>query len=45
MNDKQTELERQVANLTAEVTRLRRSIIIGFGLLGVLLFFGPLRFS
>ncbi len=40
MNDKQIELERQVAELTREVTHLRRSMVIGFVLLGVLLVVG-----
>jgi len=44
MSDKQVELEKQVANLTAEVARLRRIILIGFSLLGIFLafaFFAP----
>ncbi len=40
MNDQQIELERQVAQLTIEVTRLRRSMVIGFIVMGILIVVG-----
>jgi 4-hydroxybenzoate polyprenyltransferase len=40
MNDIQADLEKQVANLTLEVARLRRSMFIGFVVLGTLLAVG-----
>jgi hypothetical protein len=40
MSDEQTELERQIFHLTAEVARLRRSVIFGFAVIGVLIVTG-----
>ena len=37
MNDEHTELERQVGQLTVEVIRLRRIVLVGFVVLGVVL--------
>jgi len=40
MSGKQTELERRVADLTVEIARLRRSVLIGFIVMGILLVVG-----
>jgi hypothetical protein len=40
MNDKQSDLEQRVADLTAEIARLRRSVFIGFGVMAILLVVG-----
>lgn len=40
MNDKTLELERQVAQLSAEVTQLRRVTMLGFAIMAIILLAG-----